>query len=239
MSIASAINKAGRQRMLSHRMAKAYGQLGIGILPERSFKILNDSVALFNTQLAELSAFAPTPEIATTYTELATVWKTYSDMLATAPSAATGASVEVQNEVVLRVASRGTGELEKFSGASVGRLVNMSGKQRMLSQRAAKLFMFREWGIPRSVDADLGATRTEFKSALLTLRTDPESTAEIKAQIGLAETQWLFFESALDAKGAAGSGIGRQNVANSSERILEIFETVTDMYERLATPAKT
>ena len=31
--------------------------------------------------------------------------------------------------------------------------------------------------------------------------------------------------------------MGRQNVANSSERILEVFETVTDLYERLATPA--
>ena len=94
----------------------------------------------------------------------------------------------------------------------MGRLVNMSGRQRMLSQRAAKFFMFREWGLPKAVEADLAATRTEFKAALLTLRSDPESTAQIKAQIELAETQWLFFETALDAKGIVGKAMGRQNV---------------------------
>ena len=94
----------------------------------------------------------------------------------------------------------------------MGRLVNVSGRHRILSQRATKLFMFREWGLPKAVETDLAAPRTEFKAALLTLRSDPESTAEIKAQIGLAETQWLFFETALDAKGTVGKAMGRQHV---------------------------
>ena len=122
---------------------------------------------------------------------------------------------------------------------TVAAAINKAGRQRMLSQRTAKFFMFREWGLSKPVEADLNAARTEFRAAIVTLRTDPKSTDEIKTQLGLAETQWLFFDTGVEASlKAKADTIRRQNVANSSERILEVFETVTGMYERLAVPTR-
>ena len=54
--INAAINKAGRQRMLSQRMAKAYFQIGQKIDVDRSKKVLDSSVAAFDRQLIELKA---------------------------------------------------------------------------------------------------------------------------------------------------------------------------------------
>ena len=50
----SAINKAGRQRMLSQRMAKAYFQIGQQVEVDRSKKILDSSVALFDLSLIHI-----------------------------------------------------------------------------------------------------------------------------------------------------------------------------------------
>jgi nitrate/nitrite-specific signal transduction histidine kinase len=46
-SMNEAINKSGRQRMLSQRMAKAYLQIGQGIAVERSRKILALSITIY------------------------------------------------------------------------------------------------------------------------------------------------------------------------------------------------
>ena len=49
-----AINKAGRQRMLSQRMSKAYLALVHKVEAESARLVLDRSIALFDRQLAEL-----------------------------------------------------------------------------------------------------------------------------------------------------------------------------------------
>ena len=55
----------------------------------------------------------------------------------------------------------------------------------------------------------------------------------IKNNLSLGETQWLFFEQALNAQQLNQTdAVNRNNVATTSERILEIFETVTGQFEQ-------
>ena len=90
----SAINKAGRQRMLSQRMAKAYFQIGQQIEVDRSKKVLDSSMAVFDRQLVELKNYAPTPEIKETYGKLEKSWLAYKDVLiGAAPSKENGGKV--------------------------------------------------------------------------------------------------------------------------------------------------
>ena len=143
LNIAAAINKAGRQRMLSQRIAKAYAQLVLGVYAERSRVILNNSVELFERQLAELTAFSPTAEIRKLYEQLATLWVPYR----TAALAVAGMEglkkIAAFNEDVLKAAHAATLALEKYSGTVAGHLVNIAGRERMLSQRCAKFYLFR------------------------------------------------------------------------------------------------
>ena len=103
----SAINKAGRQRMLSQRMAKAYFQIGQQIEVDRSKKVLDSSMAVFDRQLVELKNYAPTPEIKETYGKLEKSWLAYKDVLiGTAPSKENGGKVLAISEEVLALAIR-------------------------------------------------------------------------------------------------------------------------------------
>jgi hypothetical protein len=229
-----AINKAGRQRMLSQRMAKAYFQIGQQVEVERSKKILDGSISTFDRQLVELKGFAPTPEIKETYLKLEQSWLAYKDLLVGAtPSQPNGRKVLELSEQVLALAHQGTVQLEKKSGTTAGRLVNISGRQRMLSQRMAKFYQAIAWGVGSdNSPAELEKARKEFAAAHQELASAPSNTPQIKDSLELVRQQWMFFENALNQK--AGPDKRPQTaVATTSERILEEMETVVAQYEKL------
>lgn len=232
--INSAINKAGRQRMLSQRMAKAYFQIGQQIDVDRSRKILDGSIAVFDRQLVELKNYAPTPEIKDTYLKLEKSWLAYKDVLVGAtPSPENGRKVLSISEDVLELAHQATVQLEKKSGSNAGRLVNVSGRQRMLSQRMAKYYQAVSWGIADSTaGANLGKARKDFTEALQELAGAKANTVPINDSLGLVKQQWIFFEGALSQK-TGGDKRAQLAVATTSERILDEMEGVVGLYERL------
>ena len=226
----SAINKAGRQRMLSQRMAKAYFQIGQQVEVDRSKKVLDASVALFDRQLVELKNFAPTPEIKDNYLKLEKSWLEYKDLLVGAqPSQDNGRKVLDLSEQVLSLAHQGTVQLEKQSASSAGRLVNVSGRQRMLSQRMAKNYSLVAAGLTnQAMSNQMISDATQFKQALVILGAASVSSSGIRNELALGESQWVFFDAALQRQPDAR---GLQAVATTSERLLEVMDKVTGMYD--------
>ncbi len=237
VNLNDAINKAGRQRMLSQRLAKSYLQIGQAIDLEHSKNILNSSLALFDRQFVELKAFAPTPENKTVLSDLEKIWLRYKEVLVgRAPNPRDAATLLAASEDVLALAHTATIQLEKVSSSAAGHLVNLSGRQRMLSQRMAKFYQAINWGVaPADAKNKLAVAREEFIDAMRVLSTEPNNTKEIRDELELAQQQWVFFDNALRNEVGA-SVMKRQlatNVATTSERILETMNRITGLYEKL------
>lgn len=236
-SLNEAINKAGRQRMLSQRMAKAWLAIGQGVDTKRAEKVLFDSMAWFDRQFVELRAYAPTPEIEATYKALDPIWSDYKAALVGAPPDRSAAPVLMSLDAkVLKLAHQGTVQLEQYSGKAVGKLVNVAGRQRMLSQRTAKFYLSQCWGaaVPEQIK-ELDAARLEFTQALQTLMAAPQATPAIRQELELAHQQWIFFDNALSRVGErSGSSQHASEVFTSSENILQVMDKVTGLYSRLS-----
>jgi hypothetical protein len=236
VSLNEAINKAGRLRMLSQRMAKAWLAMGQGVDGKRAEKILFDSMALFDRQFVELKAYAPTPEIKATYAALEPLWSDYKAALVGALPDRSAAPILLGLDAkVLRLAHLGTVQLEQYSGKAVGKLVNLAGRQRMLSQRTAKFYLSQCWGaaVPEQIK-ELNTARQEFAQALTVLTTAPQATPAIRQELQLAQQQWVFFDNALSRiNDANGSVQHASEVFTSSENILQVMDKVTGLYSKL------
>lgn len=232
-----AINQAGRQRMLSQRMAKAWMAIGQGIDARRAEKILAESVVLFERQLAALKAYAPQPDVRATYAELEAAWLAYKGLLhGGAPRREQAPALLAADARVLKLAQQGTAQLEALSGQALGRLVNLAGRERMLSQRSAKFYLSLSWGASgHDQTRELELARREFAQALSVLKAAPETTPSIREALELASQQWVFFDNALNRLGqTAHSAQHASEVFHSSENILLIMDRVTGLYARQA-----
>jgi hypothetical protein len=232
-----AINRAGRQRMLSQRMTKAWLAMGQGIDGKRAERILQDSIALFERQLGELKAFAPTPQILATYAALEATWAQYkASLLAGMPDRERAEKVIALDAKVLKIAHQGTVQLEALSGKTLGKLVNVSGRQRMLSQRAAKFYLSQSWGTAGTEQLqELRVARKEFGDALTWLGEAKEATPAIREEIALAQQQWVFFDNALArAEQRDNAALHAKEVFASSENILQVMDHVTAMFSKLS-----
>ena len=230
----AAINIAGKERGLSQRMAKAFLQIGMQVDTQRSTTVLNTTIGTFDRQLTALQAFAPTPTIKNTYQELAQNWKAYKTALNTEnPKPENGKEVLALSEMMLRLTNQGVTQLEAHLGTASGRLVNLSGRQRMLSQYMAKLYQAQAWGIADSTTGQaIAAARQEFAQAHHALSAETTNTNAIRSALSLVESQWVFFDKALDKPAQAGSKESL-DIATTSERIYEQLDLIAGLYAQV------
>jgi hypothetical protein len=236
LDLPDAINKAGRQRMLSQRMAKAWLALVLGVETHSAQRVLDKSMALFDQQLVELKAFAPSPEILLSYSQMELEWRDYKTALMGVPrNKADAAALLQRDSQMLTLAQQGTVQYEAALGKPVGKLVNVAGRQRMLSQRMAKFYLAAQLdGGAANSRAEIMKARTEFISANTLLRDSPLATARIQQELEQAQGQWVFFDHALQ-KLASGNGADRSltDVFQTSENLLSAMDSVTALYSAI------
>lgn len=226
----TAVNLAGEQRMLSQRIASLYIQTGLNVMPALAKRQLGLATQRFEGNLATLKpVVAGSAEARRSYERLSGEWVGMKKAAAVAISRDAAVALSLRAETTLAAADDLTRVLENESNSAASRLVSQAGRQRMLSQRIAKSYLLRSWGVDSSeVRQELESATKDFSAGLVKLRASQVNNAEIRSELDEVAQQWEWLQASMSVDGA---GYYRLIVAESSDAILEATDRITRLYE--------
>ncbi len=177
VDLSTAINLAGRQRMLIQKMSKEACFVALGIAPEDNKKRLHADIRLFEETLHGLKKgsrrlrLVPTrdPKILTQIGVVERMWKDFKPLLMQVDGPRANAAVvgiAKRNMPLLKEMNRVVQLYEHHASkkaSAISRKVNLAGRQRMLTQKMTKEACFIALGIePDRYKAELARTAATF-----------------------------------------------------------------------------
>lgn len=227
---AEGVNRAGQLRMLSQRLVTLYlfelAQTAAG-----QGTLRGDAAQRIDANLSWLGKRFSDPSLSATVKQVAATWQRLRKALQQPPQPQDMARVDGMAEQLLEDAERLTAQLEEAGAAAPLQVLNLAGRQRMLSQRYAKGALLGALGHPalaqRSVVL-MDSTRADFDKAMHYLNNLPLSSPDIRRALAEAKGQWQLMQA---GAGDVGQAPGRSTLAQASEALLTTFEQLTEHYE--------
>jgi nitrate/nitrite-specific signal transduction histidine kinase len=194
-SATQAVDIAGKQRMFTQRMLKDYAMVGMNNTFGKPDVDLKKTVDAFEDHLESLLKYTKDDVTKQSLGEVKTLWSPIKKILLEVPSKEKVGKLQESLEVLLKAADDTTKLFTKESGKESGKIVNTSGKQRMLSQRMASLYMLKVWGIDDpQFKAKLDEAMKLFKDSLVELEKSSLNTKEISTLLTKVKRSFMFFE---------------------------------------------
>lgn len=232
-----AINESGRLRMLTQRMAKAYFLVAMDVQPNKSKAQLTESIATFDENLAQLKSFSANQGIESqlnaNISDIDKQWDLYKKQINGVISTNNAASVLLASDQTLAACEALVNKLEQITQRESTKLVNIAGRQRMLSQRIAKIYTaISIGGHQPNYDESLAQAIAEFDTGLKQLLANPSNSHFLLHKLKKVASQWEFSKQGF--KALSQGNTAPLVISMTTESILNQMNDITALYEDMS-----
>ncbi len=194
-SMNHAVDVAGKQRMFTQRILKDYAMIGM----QNSFgdpqADLNKTVVAFEDHLQSLHDYTKDTKIQKSASKVKEIWDPIKEVLKNKPQKSLVAKLQGDLEKLLKESNHLTELFAKATGERSGEIINISGRQRMLSQRMASLYMLKAWGIKdKQFKEKMKEAMKLFKESLEKLQKSNLNNEKINQLLSEVQRSFMFFE---------------------------------------------
>ena len=225
--LAHAVDVSGKQRMFTQRMLKDYAMVGLENNFGNPSEDLTKIMGAFENHLDSLIAFNKDEATNVSLEKVKVLWGPIKSALNAAPSKENAGKMQEDLEALLKQSNEAVGLFAKQTGKASGEIINISGRQRMLSQRMASLYMLKVWGVDDpQFQEKMNKAMVLFKTSLEKLMQSDMNTAEITALLQKAKKSFMFFEMMNKSK----SKFIPTLIYKKSNDILKDMNTATGLY---------
>lgn len=222
-----AVDVAGKQRMFTQRMLKDYTMIGMDNSFGNSKDDLKKIVGEFEDHLESLYDYTKNPEIKKSTKKTKELWIFIKKILEQKPKKKYVAKLQDSLDELLKLSDTTTHLFAKDTGKEAGEIVDISGRQRMLSQRMASLYLLKVWGVnDDKFKEKMSSAMRLFKSSLEKLQKSNLNTEEITNLLSKVEKSFIFFEVMSGSKSAFIPAL----IYKKSNDILKNMDSVTKLY---------
>ncbi len=231
ISLGTAINKAGKQRMLVQRMAKDYMCIGAGVKVAEATADIDEVTSLFNENHRELTTFAKSKETKDALIIVNNLWANFRLKMASDPDIRNAESIISEANALTIACNQVVEKIQTLNATASGslKLTNMCGRQRLNLQKIAMLYMAKSWGVEYIyLDRDLKEAISGFDSNLANLASTKENTPEINESLQFQKSEWEFLKKSFGSE-----SMKPGNIFSSTNLMTKEFDAITAKYDKL------